>query len=152
MKTHGRFCKWISLFSPWGFKAFLSATFVNILFLWPQLNKIKPLHFPPPNISVHSAYSSVTTRRVSGGWRRVASCRNQHAAPQQQQSAKWQKQLCIMRVMIIIIPFRTVVFGKAICSCWTEKHVPAIQRWVTGILKRQRDEGKEGGERRRPKN
>ena len=47
--------------------------------------------------------------------------------------------------MIIIILFRIVLFGKAICSCWTEKHVPAIQKWVTGILKRQRDRGKEDG-------
>lgn len=60
---------------------------------------------------------------------------------------QWQKQFCIMSVMIIIIPFQTVVFEKAICSCWTKMHVQATQKWVTGILNRQKNRAGKGSKR-----
>lgn len=65
--THKTICK--CLFSPWGFKAFLSATFVNILFLWPQLNEIKPFTFSAPKhfctLSVQQRYDTSSKWRVA---------------------------------------------------------------------------------------
>ena len=86
--AHKTICKRIDAPPPGGFKAFLSTTFVNILFLWPWSTKIKS-HIFHPNISVHSA-----TRGTSGEQRRAVISMQPHSG----NSAKWQKQLCIMRV------------------------------------------------------